>query len=123
MGYRLGADPERHGVTDCFGLAKAVVEHYGYTAPAPTRDWYRRLRRGDYTVFREELERWGQQTANLDCGVIALCQADKGYGLAVFWEDGWLSFAESAVKWSPIGALPVVACFSAQKLPSAKPSA
>ena len=116
MGYRLGASPERHGATDCFGLARAVVEHYGYSAPAPTREWYRRLRRGDYAVFRDELERWGVRTTDLDCGVVALCQAEKGYGLAAYWEEGWISFVGQAVRWSPPGALPVVASFCPQKL-------
>jgi len=116
MGYRLGASPERHGATDCFGLARAVVEHYGYSAPAPTREWYRRLRRGDYAVFRDELERWGVRTTDLDCGVVALCQAEKGYGLAAYWEEGWISFVGQAVRWSPPGALPVVALYCPQKL-------
>lgn len=115
MGYRLGADPERHGATDCVGLARTVVEHYGYTAPTPTRDWYRRLRRGDYNVFPEELERWGARTTGLDCGVVALCQAEKGYGLAAYWEEGWISFVGQAVRWTPTGALPVVALYCPQK--------
>lgn len=115
MGYRLGGDPERHGVTDCLGLARTVVEHYGYRAPTPQRSWYRRLRAGDHTIFREELERWGVQTADLNCGVVALCQAEKGYGLAAFWSDGWLSYVGSAVRWNPTGALPVVALYCPQK--------
>ena len=74
---------------------------YGFPTPEPKRDWYRRLRRGDTSVFREELERWGDEVQVPRIGSVALCQAENGYGLAVYWQDGWLSFAGSEVTWSP----------------------
>lgn len=115
MPYRLGADPARHGQTDCYGVMRTVMTHYGITTPTPKREWYRRLRRGDTSVFEEELGRWGVRTADLNFGVVALCQADEGYGLATWYEDGWLNYAGSEVRWSPIDALRVVACFCPQK--------
>jgi len=109
--YRLGADPERHGATDCIGLAIAVLNHYGVETPVPKRDWYRRLRRGDDQVFEDELQRWGVKTSEPREGVVALCISSMGKGLAVFAEGGWIAFNESTVHWSPIGALQVVACY------------
>ena len=55
MQYRLGADPERHGKADCLSLARHVVSAYGIELPPANRSWYRRLRRGDYAVFTDEL--------------------------------------------------------------------
>lgn len=113
--YRLGADFARHGAGDCLSLARTVLRHYNINTPEPQRAWYRRLRRKDTAVFREELNRWGAVTDAPRIGVVALCQADSGFGLAVYAEDGWLSFVESEVAWSPIGALLVVECFYPQK--------
>ena len=114
-GYRLGADFERHGVGDCVSLAMTVLHHYGIKTPQPKREWYRRLRRGDTLVFKEELERWGVQIEKPRLGTVALCQADNGYGLAVWWQDGWLNYRGSEVVWSPIGALQVVEYFCQRK--------
>lgn len=122
MSYRLGADPERHGKADCLSLASAVVRYQGFEAPAPRREWYRRLRRGDYGVFREEIERWGDKIAEPRIGSVALCQTDTGgIGLAAYWEAGWISFNGLEVSWSPIAALPVVGCYYPQKSSCAKP--
>ena len=113
--YRLGSNFEQHGTGDCLSLARAVLAYYGITTPEPQRQWYRRLKRGDTAVFREELERWGDRTELLDCGVVALCQADAGYGLATWYLDGWIHYAGSVVKWSPYGALQVHALYCPRK--------
>ncbi len=105
--YRLGGDFINYEGGDCLSLARAVLAYYGVNTPEPQRDWYRRLRRGDTSVFKEELERWGQQTTHVDCGVVALCRSENGYGMAVYFENGWLNFGESGVRWSPIGHLQV----------------
>ncbi len=115
-GYRLGADFDRHGVGDCLALATAVLNHYGIETPAPKREWYRRLRRGDTSVFKEELERWGVKVAEPRLGSVALCQAENGYGLAVWWESGFLSFVGSEVSWSPPQALVVVGLYAPNRL-------
>ena len=107
-GYRLGADFVTRPEGDCLSLARAVLSYYGVETPTPQRSWYKRLRRGDTAVFKDELERWGEMTTDLSCGVVALCQAENGYGMAVWFEDGWMSFVGSEVKWSPIGVLQVV---------------
>lgn len=123
--YRLGANPERHGAADCLSLSTAVIRYYGGTMPPPQRDWYRRLKRGDNTVFTEELERWGVLIAEPRLGAVGLCQADHGYGLAVWFEEGWLSFQgnclRSVVSWSPIDSLVVVGCYYQRKLNYAMP--
>jgi len=106
-GYRLGANFIDYPEGDCVNLARAVLHYYGISTPEPQRSWYRRLRHGDTAVFKEELERWGEETTDLRCGVVALCSAENGYGLAVWFEDGWLSFVESAVTWNPSGRLQV----------------
>ena len=127
-GYRLGADFISRPEGDCLSLARAVLAYHGVTTPAPKRSWYRRLRRGDTEVFRDELHRWGVQTDSLECGVVALCQAENGYGMATYFEDGWLSFVGSEVVWSPIGGLVAVErCYrqkpnSATSLASQKPN-
>ena len=113
--YRLGSNFEQHGTGDCLSLARAVLFHYGITTPEPQRQWYRRLKNGDTAVFREELERWGNRTELLDCGVVALCQADAGYGLATWYLNGWIHYAGSVVKWSPHGALQVHALYCPRK--------
>jgi len=109
--YRLGADPERHGAADCFTVFRTVMQHYGIPTPDSQRSWYRRLRRGDMTIYTEELERWGVEVAAPKIGSVALCHSPLGYGLATFFEGGWIYFAESAVQWSPIAVLPVVAVY------------
>lgn len=113
--YRLGACPVKHGMGDCFSVAATVINYFGFDAPEPKREWYRRLRRGDSSVFKEELESWGTKTDAPRIGVVALCTADNGYGLAVYWSDGWLSYAGSEVVWNPIGGLQVVDCYFPQK--------
>jgi len=115
MPYRLGSDPVKHGSADCLSLARTVLSHYGIESTEPTRDWYRRLRRKDYSIFREELERWGHEITEPTIGTVALCQSDEGYGMAVYFEGGCLSFVGSAVTWSPIENLPVVAFYSSTK--------
>ena len=119
MHYRLGADPFRHGKADCYSLAATVVNYYGFDATEPKREWYKRLRRGDTSVFLEELQLWGTRTTSPRIGVVALCKADNGYGMAAWWNDGWLNFAGSEVVWSPKDVPPVVACFFPQKQNSA----
>ena len=112
MSYRLGADPERHGAADCLSLSKAVLASYGIETPTPQRDWYRRLKRGDTSVFQEELLRWGQQTTSPRIGAVGLCLSDNGAkGLATYWENGWIAFAGTRVKWSPTGALQISAIY------------
>ncbi len=96
MGYRLGADPERHGAADCLSLCQTVLASYGIKTPKAERSWYRRLKQGDYSIFKEELSRWGTQTASPRIGAVALCDADNdAYGMAVFWQHGWLSFSKT----------------------------
>ena len=116
MGYRLGADPERHGATDCVGLCRAVLATYGIDAPVPTRDWYRRLRSGDWSIFPEQLRLWGKEitTPRME-GTVALCQAEKGYGLSAFWGEGWLIYRDGRVHWCPTTQLPSVAFYYRQK--------
>ena len=111
MGYRLGASPEKHGAADCLTLAKAVLAWHGIDTPEGERAWYRRLRRGDTSVFKEELERWGHEISSPKLGTVALCQADCGLGMASYFEDGWISFVESVAVWSPLGVLQVHACY------------
>jgi hypothetical protein len=112
MEYRLGADPERHGATDCLHLTRAVLLWQGIAVPAPERSWYRRLRRGDTSVFPEELERWGKQVAAPKLsGTVALCRSEAGYGLAVFWEEGFLHCLIHQVRWSPVSQLQVTALY------------
>ena len=113
--YRLGADFVSRPEGDCLSLARFVLKSYGIRTPEPQRSWYRRLRRKDTQVFRDELERWGEVTTDLRCGVVALCQAENGYGMAVWFENGWLSFVGSEVKWSTIGGLAVVECYCPRK--------
>ena len=122
MGYRLGSDPVKHGTADCLSLARTVLDFYGIPSTEPCRDWYRRLRKKDYSVFEEELERWGQKTDEPTIGTVALCQSDDGYGMAVYFEGGCLSFVGSAVRWSPIENLQVVAFYCNTKPTSATQS-
>ena len=118
MPYRLGATPEKHQAVDCVSLARAVLKTYGIKSPEPERDWYRRLRRGDYEIFREQLQAWGVKTKEIKIGTVGLVKAanGKGYGLAVYWEGGWLSCSEElGARWSPIDGLQVVEYYCQQK--------
>jgi len=108
--YRLGAEPEKHKAADCLTLAKAVLKHYDITSPCPTRSWYRRLKNKDYSIFREQLELWGNKAEHPKIGTVGLCKFDEGYGLAVYFEDGWLNITNyegSVVSWNPEGVLPI----------------
>ncbi len=122
--YRLGGDFIRHEAGDCLSLARFVLSYYGISTPEPQRDWYRRLRRGDTTVFLEELTKWGEEATDLECGVVALCRAENGYGMAVYFEHGWLSFqgfGESVVRWSPTDHLQACGYYCQRKSNFAKP--
>ena len=112
--YRLGASPEKHGAADCLTLAKAVLTFNGVETPEPKREWYRRLKRGDTAVFREELEIWGEKIDSPRLITIALCDAPCGYGMATYFEQGWIHFAGSVVNWSPIDALQVHGLYSSR---------
>ena len=101
-GYRLGADFVSRPEGDCLSLARAVLEYHGVKTPEPQREWYRRLRKGDTDVFLDELQRWGIKTKGREYGVVALCRTDNGYGMATYFEGGWIAFVGSTVQWSPI---------------------
>ena len=111
--YRLGAEPDRHGAADCLTLSRYVLRTYGIATPAGDRSWYRRLRRKDYSIFREQLELWGTQTADAKVGTVALCQTSNGVCLATFIDDcpGWLLFAGTEVVWSPLEGPNIEALF------------
>ena len=111
--YRLGANPEQHRAADCLTLARYVLKTYGIDSPAGDRSWYRRLRKGDYLIFREQLELWGSLTDDIEVGTVALCQTGSGVGLATFIDDfpGWLSFAGTEVVWSRLEALNIEALY------------
>jgi len=116
--YRLGADPERHKAGDCLSLVRTVLANYGFTVPKGERNWYRRLRKKDYSIFFEELNRWGVDS-HPKLGTIALCKSDDGYGMAAFYEEGWLNFQKTlggqVVIWSPLNALMVEGCYYQRK--------
>jgi cell wall-associated NlpC family hydrolase len=116
--YRLGADPERHKAGDCLSLVRTVLANYGFTVPQGQRDWYRRLRKKDYSIFFEELNRWGVDSPP-KLGTIALCKSDDGYGMATFYEEGWLSYQKTlgglVVIWLPLKALMVEGCYYQRK--------
>ena len=117
--YRLGADPIKHGAGDCLSLCRTVLAHYEISSPEPERSWYRRLRKKDYSIFFEELNRWGVDSPP-KLGAIALCHSENGcYGMAAFWEDGWLSyrktFGELVVNWCPLDNLMVEGCYYPRK--------
>ena len=119
MPYRLGADPEKNCAADCLTLSKAVLKHYGIKSPCPTRDWYRRLRKNDYSIFREQLELWGIKTERPNIGTVGLCKSERGYGLAVYFEERWLNITaseRSAVTWNPVEALQVEEFYCPKKL-------
>jgi hypothetical protein len=114
--YRLGADPWRHGATDCVGLARAVLAAQGIPSPMPTRAWYRRLRRGDVGIFWEQLNNWGRPIARPTLGVVALCGDTENLGLAVWWNEGWMHFGEDqTVRWSPSDLLRPLALYFPRK--------
>ncbi len=113
--YRLGANPDDHKAADCVSLAREVLKNYGIESPEPPRSWYRRLRKKDYKVFSDELKKWGRQTTTANIGVVALCKAEKGYGMAVYWKGGWLSFVEKTVRWSPLTFLEVLELYYPMK--------
>lgn len=115
MKYRLGSDPEKHGTADCLSLARAVLAYQGIKTPEPERNWYRRLKHGDTSVFPEELERWGTQVDEPRIGSVVLCKAENGFGLAVYWEGGCLAFRSMEVGWVPVASLQAVACYCQQK--------
>ena len=113
--YRLGADPEKHKAGDCLSLVRTVLANYGFTVPKGERDWYRRLRKKDYSIFTEELNRWGVDSPP-KLGAIALCKSEDGsYGMAAFYEGGWISYRKTlegqTVMWSPLNALTVQGCY------------
>ena len=116
--YRLGADPATHRAGDCLSLVRTVVANYGFTVPKGERDWYRRLRKKDYSIFFEELNRWGVESPP-KLGAIALCKSNNGYGMAAYYEEGWLSYQkrleESVVIWSPLDNLMVEGCYYPRK--------
>jgi hypothetical protein len=110
--YRLGATPEKHGAADCLTLSKAVLTWYGISSPTPPRSWYRRLRAKDYSVFWEQLELWGTKTDAAKVGTIGLVHAaDGSYGLAAFYDDGWLQFKDRQVIWIPSSGLTPAALY------------
>ena len=117
--YRLGADPVRHGAGDCLSLVRTVLANYGFTVPQGQRDWYRRLKKKDYSVFFQELNRWGVDSPP-KLGAIALCKSEDGsYGMAAFYEGGWISYRKTLggqlVIWSPLNALTVEGCYCQRK--------
>ena len=71
-------------------------------------------------MFPEELERWGEKVDAPRIGSVALCHGENGYGMAVWWEDGWLSFRETEVTWCPHGLLEVVGIYCRLKPSSVK---
>ena len=112
--YRLGADPVKHGAGDCLSLCRTVLKSYGISSPDPERSWYRRLRKKDYSIFTEELNRWGVDSPP-KLGAIALCKSENGYGMAAYYEEGWLNyqkiFENRVVVWSPLNALMAQGCY------------
>ena len=116
--YRLGADPIKHGAGDCLSLCRTVLKSYGISSPNPERSWYRRLRKKDYSIFTEELNRWGVDSPP-KLGAIALCKSEDGYGMAAYYEEGWLSYQKTLRSqtgiWSPLNALTVQGCYYQRK--------
>ena len=116
--YRLGADPEKHKAGDCLSLVRTVLANYGFTVPKGERDWYRRLKRKDYSIFFEELNRWGVESPP-KLGTIGLCKSDDALYMAAFYEEGWLSYQKTlggqVVIWCPQNNLMVEGCYYQQK--------
>lgn len=100
--YRLGAEPDKHKAADCLTLSKYILKTYGIDTPDGCRDWYRRLRRKDYSIFEEQLKLWGSPTDTIAVGTVALCKTQTGLALATFIDDypGWLSFGGLEVTWN-----------------------
>lgn len=90
----------------------------------PERNWYRRLRNGDLTVFPEELERWGEKVSEAKVGTVGLLTGPEQFGaLTVFYEDGWLQFsATKTIIWVPLTGLTPAALYCPQKSNCATPS-
>ena len=86
MKYRLGADPERHGKADCLSLSRHILATYGIKTPNPERSWYRRLRRKDYSIFREQLS-YGEPRQPTSVLALSLFAKQDGVGLATFIDD------------------------------------
>ena len=119
LAYRLGSDPVKHGTGDCLSLVRTVLGHYGFTVPKGERDWYRRLKRKDYSIFFEELNRWGVESPP-KLGTIGLCHSENdSYGMAAYYEEGWLSYRRTlesqVVIWSPLEALSLAGCYFQRK--------
>ena len=57
----------------------------------------------------------GTLTTTANIGVVALCKAEKGYALAVYWEGGWLSFVDRTVRWNPKKGLEVLELYCRTK--------
>jgi hypothetical protein len=51
----------------------------------------------------EQLALWGAPTLYASAGTVALSQVGKGYGLAAFYDGGWLHCNAQTVRveWSP----------------------
>ena len=116
--YRLGSDPAIHGTGDCLSLVRTVLGHYGFTVPKGERNWYRRLKRKDYSIFFEELNRWGVESPP-KLGTIGLCKSEDGFGMAAWYEEGWISYKKTLggqmVIWLPQNALLVEGCYFQRK--------
>ena len=117
--YRLGSDPVKHGTGDCLSLCRTVLKYYGIASPEPKRNWYRRLKRKDYSIFFEELNRWGVDSPP-KLGASGLCHGENdSYGMAAYYEEGWLSYQKTlgnqVVIWSPLEALSLVGCYFQRK--------
>ena len=119
--YRLGSNPEQHGTADCVSLARAVLSYQGIEAPPTQRSWYRRLKNGDYSVFPEQLNLWGERISVAKIGSLALCQTDDGYGLASYFEGGWIAFSGIEAAWSPAKCLSIAELYYQRKRSYATP--
>ena len=97
--YRLGAEPDKHNAGDCLSITRTVIRSYGIKFPDAKREWYRRLKKKDQSVFKEELCKWGIPTTTAKIGTVALCFGKDSYGLAVYWQNGWISFVNQEAKW------------------------
>ena len=57
-------------------------------------------------MFPEQLGLWGRQTDAAKVGTLGLVHcADGSYGLASFYEGGWLQFRDLRVTWIPLAVL------------------
>ena len=94
---------------------KKIYQKYGIKFLKREKEWYRRYLRKDFSIFKEVFDKWGNETKDINIGTVALCKSNNGFGLAVYYEKGWISCGESEVRWSPLNALEVVGCYSPQK--------